>query len=150
MPVPSAVLALRDLAAKWAAANPPLSADEILAIVWSESTGNPQAYNPGDPSWGLMQVTTLIASAYGKYDPADTSWHFDPDKNMGCGSAFLADLKRRYSPNYPDYWVAAYNCGEGQFIRGFMDPLYVTAFQRHMAALEPIPAVVVSDPELGL
>ena len=63
--IPPNVLRWRAFAEQSAAAHPIISANEILAIVWSESTGNPLAINPSDPSYGLMQLTMPIAEAFG-------------------------------------------------------------------------------------
>lgn len=132
--IPVAVAQWQGIAEKYAQAYSILDPEEILAIIWGESTGNPRASNPGDPSWGLMGVTSLIAQAYGGFDPSDTSWHEDPDKNVKAGAGFLADLKNKYSadPN----WVAAYNEGETQYRRGVSDQGYVNAFQSHLATLK--------------
>ena len=142
--VPESVLQWKPLAERYAAAHPPLLPNEILAIIWSESTGNPNAVNPSDPSWGLMQVTELIAKAYGgiifpprtgpgpKVPPPQL---FNPEVNMMIGSAFLAHLKETYSEHFPDTWPQGYNQGEGNLTRGVPDPDYIAAFNSHMAAL---------------
>lgn len=133
--VPAQVLQWTDLALRYANVNSILDPEEILAIIWIESSGNPSAQNPGDPSWGLMGVTPLIASAYGGFDAADTSWHSDSEKNIKAGSAFLADLKAKYSDNYSG-WVAAYNEGETNLLRGYKDQSYVDRFNSNLAALK--------------
>src|SRR5207237_2475503 len=115
--VPPRVMKWASLAEKYAQVNAILDPEEILAIAWSESSGNPLAMNANDPSWGLMGVTQLIAHAYGRFDVADISWHTDADKNMKAGAGFLADLKSKYSADYPN-WVAAYNEGETNLLRG--------------------------------
>lgn len=135
--IPQAVSQWTDLANKWAQNYSILDPEEILAIIWSESTGNPNAENPGDPSWGLMGVTALIAQAYGGFPSSDTSWHNDPDKNVKAGAGFLADLKNKYSSDYPA-WVAAYNEGETNLTRGYKDQAYVDAFNSHLAALKGV------------
>jgi soluble lytic murein transglycosylase-like protein len=136
MPGPSGVTQWLQLAQKWATELAPLRPEEILAIVWNESSGNPLAYNPGDPSWGLMGVSPLIASAFGGFAETDASWHTDPDKNMQCGARFLVHLKESWSAKFPDYlWVAAYNEGETQLQHGAKDLAYVQGFQQHLAAL---------------
>jgi soluble lytic murein transglycosylase-like protein len=134
---PSAVLQWNDLANKYAQVYSILDPEEILAIVWSESTGNPNAVNPNDPSWGLMQVTAPIALAYGGFAASDTTWHTDPDKNIKAGAGFLADLKLKYSANYPG-WVAAYNEGETNLLRGVTDQGYVDRFNSNLATLRGV------------
>ncbi len=133
MSVPTYVLRWQSLCEKYAAIHPILLWEEVASIIWSESTGNPIAVNPGDPSWGLMQVTRLIAQAFGGFT-ADTSWHTDPDKNVKCGAGYLAHLKSKYAAKHPD-WMDAYNVGEPHFDKGERTPGYVTAFNSHLADL---------------
>jgi soluble lytic murein transglycosylase-like protein len=133
--VPASVSQWTDLANKYAQTYSILDPEEILAIVWTESTGNPNGENPGDPSWGLMGVTALIAKAYGGFDSEDISWHTDPDKNVKAGAGFLADLKTKYSDTRPG-WVAAYNEGETNFNKGYKDQAYVDTFNSHLATLK--------------
>ena len=132
--VPNTVIAWRDLANKYAQIYGILDPEEILAVIWNESTGNPNGSNPGDPSWGLMGVEPLIARAYGGFATGDDSWKTDPDKNVKAGAGFLADLKNKYSsdPN----WIAAYNEGETQYNRGTPDQNYVDRFYAHLNALK--------------
>lgn len=134
--VPPGVLQWAGLAQKWAQIYSILNPEEILAIIWTESTGNPLASNPGDPSWGLMGVTALIAGAYGGFASSDTSWHTDPDKNVKAGAGFLADLKAKYSDNFPTDWVDAYNVGEPNLLKGFRTQDYIDKFNAHVAALQ--------------
>ena len=134
--VPASVERWRAAALAASKAHPALQANEILAIVWSESWGNPAAYNKHDPSWGLMGVSWLIAHAYGGFPAADDTWHEDGAKNLRCGTAYLADLKGKYEAAHPNgAWVAAYNAGETKFRAGFADQAYVDAFNAHLAAL---------------
>lgn len=112
----------------------PLTVNEVLAIIWSESSGKPDAVNPSDPSWGLMQVTMPIAYAYGahgQYTPTDL---LDPDINLSIGIAFLRYLKQRYSSQFAN-WVIAYNAGEGALLRGIQDENYYAAFESHLKEL---------------
>lgn len=132
MSAPPQIEQWRSLAEKYA--TPPLEANEILAIIWSESSGKPTAQNPSDPSWGLMQVTLPIARHYAGVDTPEML--LDPETNIRVGSAFLGDLKRKYVERFPDgAWVAAYNEGEGNLLRGHPDPAYVAAFLAHMEIL---------------
>ncbi len=132
--IPASVLQWTDLANKYAAIRSPLTANEILAIIWSESSGLPGAVNPSDPSYGLMQITLPIAKFYGGITVAQQL--FDPDRNVSIGSAFLAHLKGTYAEHFPTTWVAGYNEGEGNLTRGRPDPSYVAAFDSHMQELE--------------
>src|SRR5579862_4962027 len=123
--VPGTVLGWRPLAEKYAAIYPPLTAEEILAIIWSESTGNPNAINPKDPSWGLMQITLPIAKAFGMV--TDYRKLFDPETNVRIGAAFLAHLKKSHAAAFPltdtnCAWPAAYNEGEPNESKHVPDP----------------------------
>lgn len=140
--VPPNVLRWGPLAQKYAQINAALEPEEILAIVWSESTGNPAAVNPDDPSWGLMQVTSNIARAFGGFT-TDLGWQTDPEKNMKAGAAFLAYLKTNYETDFPltnpsNAWVNAYNQGEGNLRAGRDDISYATAFISHLASLQGV------------
>ncbi len=133
MSTPADVMQWLILAQTYASESGVLKPEEILAIVWNESSGNPMAYNAGDPSWGLMGVSPLIAHVFGGFTTDDISWHTDPDKNMRAGSGFLAHLKSAWSAKYPDYlWVAAFNEGETQLQHGAKDLPYVIGFQNHL------------------
>lgn len=133
--VPDNVSQWTDLANKYAQTYSILDPEEILSIIWTESTGNPKASNPGDPSWGLMGVTAPIAEAYGQFSSDDISWHEDADKNVKAGAGFLADLKNKYSGDHPG-WVAAYNEGETNLLKGYKDQAYVDTFNKHLATLK--------------
>ena len=130
--IPNAVLSWRSLAEKYAQINSILDPEEILAIIWNESSGNPNAQNPGDPSWGLMGVTNLIGTAYAG---ATSSQLFDPETNVKAGSAYLAHLKSRFGNN--DDWSESYNEGETNYANGkHYNPGYSVAFNNHLNALK--------------
>jgi soluble lytic murein transglycosylase-like protein len=133
MVVPTTVLQWKDLAAKYCQVYPVLQVAEILSIIWNESTGNPNAVNPNDPSWGLMQVTMPIARAFGVTNQLDL---LDPDTNVKCGAGFLAEIKTKWQSKFPQTWVIAYNEGEGNLLKGRPDTNYLTAFLSHMQDLE--------------
>lgn len=141
--VPQAVLQWKPLAIQTVEIYKILKPEEILAIVWNESTGNPNAENLSDPSWGLMQITLLIARHYGFVNITKTDL-LNPEINMKAGSAFLADLKRKYSKTNPIIdlncaWVAAYNEGEPNFWKKIPDPNYIHGYLIHLQALGGIP-----------
>jgi soluble lytic murein transglycosylase-like protein len=144
MEVPLAVLRWQALCEKYAALSggkddsnnilpPVLLWQEIASILWNESTGNPDAVNPGDPSWGLMGVERWCGM---KFAGAVTAQEIiDPEINIKAGSGYLSYLKARYAKEYPNAaWVAMYNCGEPAFLRGFRDEPYVSAFVAKMQA----------------
>ena len=137
------VLSWKSLAQKYQQLHPILEVEEILAIVYTESSGNSNAENPSDPSWGLMQVTLPIAKYYSQGQVTTSELLLNPDLNMQCGSAFLADLKTKYGATHPLYigatktvsstgWVVAYNEGEGNLLRGRSDLPYAVAFNRNL------------------
>jgi len=131
--IPTALPQWADLAQKYAQINPILGPEEILAIIWNESSGNPNATNPGDPSWGLMGVTMLIGAAYaGVTDPSQL---LDPETNVKAGSAFLAKLKNEYSGSNPNDWPDAYNVGETAFNKGVRSPTSPTYSQAFFAKM---------------
>jgi soluble lytic murein transglycosylase-like protein len=133
--VPIPVLHWKSLAEKYAAIHPVLEANEILAIIWTESTGHPNSQNPADPSWGLMGVTMLIARAFGQVTEYEQL--FDPDINVKCGSGFLAHLKTAYAHRFPN-WMCGYNEGETNLLKGYKDQGYWDSFNNHLAALNAL------------
>jgi hypothetical protein len=132
--VPLMVMQWADLSNKYAQIYANLDPEEILAIIWNESTGNPNATNPSDPSWGLMGVTFLIGQGYaGITDPSQL---LNPDTNVKAGAGFLSHLKSKYG-DQPD-WPDAYNVGEPKFDAGVRSPTTPTYSQRffsHLAQL---------------
>lgn len=134
--IPNAVLQWRNLAEKYASIHAILDPEEILAIIWNESTGNEHASNPGDPSWGLMGVSLLIGRTYAGVTTGTDL--YIPEKNVQAGSAYLAYLKNKYQDSYDD-WPDAYNVGETKFnqgIRSLNNGGYSLAFFSHLNALK--------------
>ena len=119
-----------NLADKYAQIYSNLDPEEIMAIIWNESSGNAKAENPNDPSYGLMQVTIPIAQAYaGVTDPNSL---FDPETNVKAGGSYLSHLKTRYADAFPNFeWVDAYNVGETQFDKGIRTQGYIDSFIKH-------------------
>lgn len=72
----------------------------ILALVKNESDWDPDAKNPASSASGLMQLIGATQRHYGVADP------FDPRQNVKGGLAFLADLHRRYSGDWPKMLLA--------------------------------------------
>jgi soluble lytic murein transglycosylase-like protein len=68
----------------------------ILAIIEVESGGNPQAANPADPAYGLMQVTPATAQwlAGRPVAPDDL---LDPETNVDLGTRYLRWQLDRYA-----------------------------------------------------
>jgi soluble lytic murein transglycosylase-like protein len=94
----------------------------------TESSGDPNAVNPSDPSTGLMGVTPLIGRAYADLKGTDVEvleLLKNLATNMMAGTGFLAHLKFRYGGTLSaDVWVQAYNLGETKFDRGARVPDY--------------------------
>ena len=114
-----------------------LSPALVWGVVMTESSGNPAAENPSDPSTGLMQVTPLIGRAFAGL-PGDTQAVLkallDPDINLQAGTGFLAVLQKKYSGKFPQReWVQAYNLGEPQFNRGKRNQVYGDRVMKFMA-----------------
>lgn len=134
-----------------------LSIEEVFATIKEESFGNQFAVNPNDPSFGLMQVTERIARQFAgietsparssnplickqkpSYGYDTTHAVFVPQNNVTAGAGFLAYLKNRYAKDHPlilpsgeinpNSWIAAYNCGEPNLLRGFKDTGYVNSY----------------------
>lgn len=137
--IPARVWQWNALAKKYALIHEVLDKDEILAVIWSESSGNPKAVNEADPSYGLMQVTMPIAVKFSHraHTPVDL---YEPDIAVEAGSGFLAYLKTRYAESHPlsdpnTAWIAAYNEGEPNLWKKVPDPAYIAAFVSHLAEL---------------
>jgi len=112
---------------KWAKFNS-LDPALVYGVVMTESSGNPTATNPSDPSSGLMGVTPLIGRAYGGLSGSDLdvlSALLLPENNLKAGCGFLAHLKKLYGNKMPvSTWVQAYNLGQTKFNAGARVPEY--------------------------
>jgi soluble lytic murein transglycosylase-like protein len=138
--IPPNVLRWKSLCQKYANIHEVLLWEEIAAVIWSESSGNPKACNPADPSYGLMQVTMSIGVKFSHrvHTPVDL---YDPDINLEAGTGFLAYLKTRYAETNPltdpkTAWIAAYNEGEPNLWKKIPDPPYIAAFVSHLSELQ--------------
>lgn len=130
---PAAVLQWVDLANKYALIHSNLDPEEILAIIWNESSGNPNAQNPNDPSWGLMGVTLPIGITYA--DVSAGTDLLDPETNIQAGSGYLADLKSQFGS--ASNWTEAYNEGPGNYQKGLhYNPSYAVNFNARVLTLK--------------
>jgi len=77
----------------------------VKGIIATESQWNPNAINPADPSYGLMQILAGPGGPFPSVSPQDL---LDPSTNITLGVTFIQDLLRRYGS--PDA-IAAYNAG---------------------------------------
>lgn len=87
----------------------------VKAIVKVESNFNPKAKNPLDPSYGLMQITPILAQDYGRVKDwrnptnAEINMLYEPDWNLDIGCQFLSKLTKKYTF---DQAIQMYNVGE--------------------------------------
>jgi soluble lytic murein transglycosylase len=105
------------LAGKYAA-NYKFDPTTVLAIICQESTGDPDAQNPSDPSKGLMQITPGALSDFNK--AIGRSYTFDdmfvPYKNIEVGTWYI--VSRYNKTNDMTQALAAYNAGLGNISAG--------------------------------
>jgi len=107
-----------------------LSPQEVKAIIGIESSGNPNASNPNDPSYGLMGIEFWVGQQYG--GASQVSDLYTPALNVTAGSGFLDYLKGKYASRFPlgqgSGWVQMYNLGETKFLAGERVPDYESKF----------------------
>jgi hypothetical protein len=77
----------------------------VRAVVQVESGFN-QFARSNKGAMGLMQLMPATARVYGVTDP------YDPEQNIGAGTAYLRDLLDRFEGN-EELALAAYNAGPG-------------------------------------
>jgi soluble lytic murein transglycosylase-like protein len=100
----------------------------IKAIIKKESDFDPDAVNPNDPSYGLMQVGLMVAQDYGAVkdykNPTaeELAELMDPQKNINIGTRHLSSLLSRYPL---DTAIQMYNLGTAKYNRGFRVPDYL-------------------------
>jgi hypothetical protein len=83
----------------------------ILAMIWRESGGNPNARNPegtADPSNDGIGLLQLTSSGF-KIGHTDSEL-MNPDLNLRIGTDYIASLARRYQHDFPRV-SAAFNAG---------------------------------------
>jgi soluble lytic murein transglycosylase-like protein len=86
----------------------------VAGIIEVESSFNPDASNPADPSFGLMQITPIAlkdTQERGNISPAIIFQQLrNPEINVAVGTEFLKILRDRHNINFPDE-VDAFNAG---------------------------------------
>jgi len=112
------VLMYKDLAKKWGEYwGVPWAL--ILAVIGTESSGNPRAYryesHINDASRGLMQMLYSTAKSLGYKGPPEGL--YNPDTSIYYGAKYLRKLYDRYG-NWLDA-IAAYNAGRPRRRKGF-------------------------------
>lgn len=105
----------------------------VKAIVKVESNFDPDAKNPHDPSYGLMQITPILAQEYGlvkdwrspTYDEIKAI--MNPMTNLDIGCRFLNHLSK-----YPfAQMVQSYNVGETGYRNGARSPEYLEKVRKY-------------------
>lgn len=81
----------------------------IQAVIETESSWNPSAFNASDPggSRGLMQISGPTAKSYGV---TDLNTLFDPALNIDIGTHLLSDIRMRTGDDVAAIY-SAYNSG---------------------------------------
>lgn len=93
----------------------------VKAVARVESNFDPKAKNPSDPSYGLMQITPVLAYDYGliknAYNPSKTeiAWMLDINNNLSVACDFLNRLSK-YSFQQQ---IMSYNVGEKGYKDGY-------------------------------
>lgn len=109
----------------------------IKAIIRNESTFNPEAVNPSDPSAGLMQTTPYMASAMLGYKVTLEDLK-DPQKAITAGTKYLDYLLNKRKYPFDDA-IQMYNLGEPKFKKGYRAPEYLANVKRYLAYYEKNP-----------
>lgn len=93
----------------------------VRAIIKVESDGNTKAFNPAGPSYGLMQITPILAATYGYVKDylnpteAEIKLMFDVSINSEIGCRYIRYLIDRYPK---DVAIQMYNLGESGYKSG--------------------------------
>lgn len=109
----------------------------IKAHISVESSGDPEAVNPRDPSYGLMGITPILAQTYGYiWNYRSVSSHDievikNPFNNVDIGSHFISYLHGKYDF---DTATQMYNCGEQGFKNGVRVPEYLAKIKKALEA----------------
>lgn len=86
----------------------------VAGIIQVESAFNPDASNPADPSFGLMQITPIAlkdTQLRGNTSPSIIFAQLrNPEINVAVGTEFLKILRDRHNIKFPDE-VDAFNAG---------------------------------------
>lgn len=101
----------------------------IKAIIRQESNFNPNAVNPSDPSYGLMQIMPILAEDYGVvrdyHNPtqAEIAMIKVPATNVRIGTWFLSKLLNEFTL---DEAIQMYNVGRAGYLSGRRAPDYLS------------------------
>lgn len=106
----------------------------IRAVIKVESDFNPNAVNPNDPSYGLMQITPILAEDFGyvkdwrNATEAEIAMIRLPATNVQIGTRFLAKLLSKYSQGIA---IQMYNLGESGYNSGHRAADYLAKVTRY-------------------
>jgi soluble lytic murein transglycosylase-like protein len=101
----------------------------IRAIIKVESDFNPNAVNPSDPSYGLMQIMPILAEDFGyvrdwrNVTEAEIAMIRLPETNVQIGTRFLAKLLSKYPQGVT---IQMYNVGEAGYNSGHRAAEYLS------------------------
>lgn len=93
----------------------------VMAVIKVESGGNSKAINLDDPSFGLMQITPILAQTYGYItnykNPTqnDIAVMMNVNNNSEIGCRFLSYLIKKYPKETA---IQMYNLGETAYLAG--------------------------------
>jgi len=105
----------------------------IKAIIRRETNFNIKAVNPSDPSYGVMQITPILAQTYGIVKDYKHPTQMElaqimaPEVNVNLGSQFLSYLTGKYPF---DIGIQMYNVGEAGYNSGRRASAYLADVKR--------------------
>lgn len=106
----------------------------IKAVAMTESSLNPNATNPSDPSYGLMGIMPILAEDYGivkdwhNATEAEIAMIKDPLTNLNIGAWHLSRLLKQYPF---DDSIQMYNVGVSGFKSGRRNAEYLSRVKRY-------------------
>lgn len=130
VPAPGSIDALISAAAHKYSVNAAL----IKAVAMTESSLNPNATNPKDPSYGLMGIMPILAEDFGivrdwhNVTAAELAMIKNPETNLNIGAWFLSKLLGKYSF---DQAIQSYNVGEQGYKDGSRNSGYLANVTRY-------------------
>lgn len=108
----------------------------IKAHAFVESSFNPEAQNPADPSYGLMQITPALAYDYGlivnwkKPSNFELELIYKVENNLDVACWFIAELHRQLDF---DGAIQAYNVGLRGYREGRRNSTYLKRVKKYYA-----------------
>lgn len=121
----------------------------VYGVIQAESSGNPNAFNPNDPSYGLMGLTLPAARDMGY--TGTSQGLFDPETNIKFGTKYLAWISQRWDTVNPAEIYSAYNSGRPKlYLSSSEVASNVERFLRFMAEWSPVAVVVGGGASIGL